>query len=66
MKFYGVYFLWRLRDKSLDDSVTSKSELTEDIQIASVTPGTKNTYFLFESHSLSTSFPFYVDTDGLF
>lgn len=58
---------WSLTTKRLlDDSVTSKSELTGDIQIASVTAGTKNIHFLFESHSLSTSFPFSVDTDGLF
>lgn len=50
---------WSLTTKRfLDDSVASKSEVTGNIQIASVTTGTKNIRFFFESHSLSTSFPF--------
>lgn len=58
---------WSLASKKfLDDPVDSKSEVTGNMQISSVSKGTKNIYFFFESHSIPTSFSFYVDTEGLF
>ncbi|UNK20144.1 copper amine oxidase N-terminal domain-containing protein [Paenibacillus sp. N3/727] len=58
---------WSITTKRfLDELIDSNSEVTGTIQIASISKGTKNIHFYFESHSVPTSFPFYVDTEGLF
>lgn len=57
---------WSLTTKKfLDNPIDSKSEVTGNIKIG-ITEGTKNIHFYFESRSIPASFPFYVDTDGLF
>lgn len=57
---------WSLTSKGfLDDRIDSKSEITGNMKIG-ITEGTKNVHFNFEARSIPASFPFYVDTEGLF